>query len=547
VTNLILGHCARVQPRHLEPFLASLRRTTFAGDVCLFVEDVVADTVAQLRAHGVLVCRAASSAPPAMATGTSRFFNFLDYLAQHGGAYANVLLVDPADTIFQSDPFTLPRPADIVFTRIRRRIGNSPADHGAVATGYGEAMALNIRDCWVANPAMTMASASGMLRYLVAMTTQISSRDTVIAGAIDRGIHNYLVRMCPLADAWVDVGDQFAVAIDGVAGDALEVSGQGILIDGRLVPMVTGWQGDTAIRAYVAGAPRFRLDADMRGRFPAAALPSLAARPDPARNAVVAFFQQGRDDGWLPLFVHSLRCAAPQTRVHCIGDFSQQEQDWLLHAGCTVHPIAAVALELCDNVAHVHLNETLEKLAADPAGPPDQVLVLDSMRAVFPRDPFASATIGLSVFCETRERIADSEYNRVRLSFYVPESDSRLPLPVVSSSALRGSLPVVRAFYQSLFAELLSRPDILSVTKVVQGAINKLCHLGHFGFPVIVHPHGAEVYFDFWESGLSIDTRHGFRVGGTVPGVVLGAHAETMLMIRLRTDLGLQQGGLRQG
>ncbi len=541
MANLILGHCARVQPRHLEPFLASLRRTTFAGDVCLFVEDVVADTVAYLHAHGVIVCRAASSGPPAMATGASRYFNFLEYLARRGGDYANVLLVDPADTIFQSDPFAAPRPADIVFTQMRRRIGNSAADHGAVAAGYGETVAVNIRDCLVSNPSVTMASASGMLRYLVAMTTQISSRDTVIAGAIDRGIHNYLVRMCPLADAWVDVGDQFAVAIDGVGGDALEVTAQDILVDGRLVPIVTAWQANMAIRAHVASSPQLHLSADMRGPFPAALLPPSVSRPGKARNAIVAFFQKGRDDGWLRLFVDSLRCVAPQTSVHCIGAFSQEEQDWLSHAGYTVHRGPAVALELCDNVAHVHLNEILEMLAMDPAGHPDQVLVLDSMRAIFPRDPFASATIGLSVFCETHERIGDNEYNRVRLGFYVPESDSRLPLPVVSSSALRGSLPVVRAFYQSLFAELLTRQDILSVTRVVQGAINKLCHLRQFGFPVIVHPNGAEVYFDFWESGLSIETRHGFRVGGTVPGVVLGAHPETSLMIRLRTDLGLQQ------
>ena len=542
MANLILGHCARVRPRHLEPFLASLRRTTFAGDVCLFVEDVVADTVAHLRAHGVIVCRAASSGPPAMAMGATRYFNFLDYLASRAGGYANVLLVDPVDTIFQSDPFAAPRPADIVFTHIRRRIGNSPVHHSAVATGYGETVARNIRDCWVSNQSVTLASGFGMLRYLVAMTMQISSRDTVIAGAIDGGIHSYLVHMCPLADAWVDVADQFAVAIDGVTGDALEVTGQGILVDGRLVPVVTSWQDNMAIRAHIAGAPRFHLDAEMRGPFPAALLPPSVARSAPARNTIVAFFQKGRDDGWLRLFVNSLRCVAPETSVHCIGDFTQPEQDWLSGAGYTVHLAPAVALELCDNIAHVHLNETLEKLAADPAGAPDQVLVLDSMRAVFPRDPFASMTIGLSVFSETHERIADNEYNRARLGFYVAERDSRLPLPVVSSSALRGSLPVMRSFYQSLFAELLTRQDILSVTRVVQGAINKLCHLRRFGFPVIVHPNGAEVYFDFWESGLSIDTRHGFRVGGTVPGVVLGAHPETALMIRLRTDLGLQQG-----
>ena len=476
-----------------------------------------------------------------MTAGASRYFNFLDYLAARCQDIANVLLVDPVATLFQSDPFAIVRPADIVFTRRRRRIGNSPEDHDAVVVGYGETMARNVRDCMVSNPSVTIASASGMLRYLAAMTTQISSRDTMIAGTIDRGVHNYLVRMHPLANALVDADDQFAVAIEGVADDALELADQGILIDGRLVPIVTAWRGNTRISAHVAQAHRFRFDADMRGPFAAAASPPPVSPRMSARNAIVAFFQKGRDEDWLPYFLQSLHCVAPDTVVHCVGDFGPQVQEMLAHASCTSHPVPAVGPDVCDNVAHVHLNETLQILAADPAGPPDQVLVLDTMRAVFPRDPFAAATIGLSLFCESHQRIADSDYNRTRLGFYLPEGDSRLPLPVVSSSALRGSLPVLRGFYQALFAELLTRQDLLTVAKVVQGALNKLCHLGHFSFPVIVHPNGAELYFDFWESGLSINSRHGFRVGGTVPGVVLGSHLLTKAMVELRTDLGLPQ------
>jgi hypothetical protein len=49
------------------------------------------------------------------------------------------------------------------------------------------------------------------------------------------------------------------------------------------------------------------------------------------------------------------------------------------------------------------------------------------------------------------------------------------------------------------------------------------------------------VYFDFWPSGLAIDTRHGVRIGGTVPGVVIGAHTETPLMMKLRVDLSLSE------
>ena len=80
---------------------------------------------------------------------------------------------------------------------------------------------------------------------------------------------------------------------------------------------------------------------------------------------------------------------------------------------------------------------------------------------------------------------------------------------------------------------------MLKIHKVVQGIVNKLCHAGDLGFPVTLHPNGAEVYFDFLGSSLALDARHGVRIGGTVPGVVLGGHPENPLLMKLRIDLNL--------
>ena len=73
----------------------------------------------------------------------------------------------------------------------------------------------------------------------------------------------------------------------------------------------------------------------------------------------------------------------------------------------------------------------------------------------------------------------------------------------------------------------------------VMRRLDELCRDTTLGFPVIAHPNGAEAYFDHWPSGLAIDVRHGVRVGGTVPGIVLGDHTETALMMKLRVDLNL--------
>ncbi|MBV8399973.1 MAG: hypothetical protein JOZ17_14730, partial [Acetobacteraceae bacterium] len=105
----------------------------------------------------------------------------------------------------------------------------------------------------------------------------------------------------------------------------------------------------------------------------------------------------------------------------------------------------------------------------------------------------------------------------------------------------RGSLPVLREFYRRMFSELVARTELLSIPKVVQGAVNKLCYVGELGFPLTAYPHGAEVYFDLLGSDLAIDTRYGVRIGGTVPGLVLAGHPETPLMLKLRIDLNLAE------
>ncbi len=231
--NLIMGYCAKLPFRRLEPFIASLRNTSFAGDVCLHVQDVAAETIARLRSHGIIVERAGPSAQPSMTVMSSRYFSYQDFLLGKGEPYANVLLTDPSTTVFQADPFAAPLPADIVYTAERRRIGDTPPVHDAVVQAYGEAVANNIRDCTVSNPDITIGTRSGMLRYLAAMTHQLAGRTTPITGAIDQGVHNYVVHMRPLRGAWLDTTDRIAAAVDALPDDAVGTEEQGVIIGGN--------------------------------------------------------------------------------------------------------------------------------------------------------------------------------------------------------------------------------------------------------------------------------------------------------------------------
>lgn len=530
--NLVLGFCAKLPFRRLEPFIASLRHTTFAGDVCLLVQDVAADTIRLLRAHGVIVERASPTAQPRMAAMSSRYFSYQDFLLRRGEPYANVLLADAATSVFQKDPFATPPSTDIVYTAERRRIGDTPTVHEAVVQAYGEAVAHNIRDCTVSSADTTIGTRPGILRYLAAMTHQLAGRTTPITGAIDQGIHNYVVHMRPLRGAWLDSADRHAIVLDASADDAVEIAEQGVLVDARAIPLLSRWDAKAKVAAHVGTSQRFRLD-DPK--------PGVAPTPEPestATDSVVAFYLRQRDAGWLDLFLGSLRCVNASVAVHCIGDFNQDDLAILARHNCTAYVVAATEPEIAENVAHYYISPILDRISSNGPVLPDQVLVVDNMRAIFPRDPFLTKTIGLSVFCEGPTRIGDSEYNRSRLGFFA-SSDAGWRNPVVSSMVLRGKLSLVREFYRRLFIELVGRAELLKIHKVVQGLVNQLCHGGELGFPVIVHPSGAEVHFDFLDCHLAVDTRYGVRIGGAVPGVVLANHMETPLMLKLRVDLNL--------
>jgi hypothetical protein len=531
--NLIMGYCARLPFAQLEPFIASLRHTTFAGDVCLLIEDVAAETVDRLRALGVIVERAGPSAQQSMTAMASRFFSYLDYVVRNDDGYANVMVVDPSTSIVQADPFAAPLPADIVFTGGQRRIGEAPAVHDAVVQAYGEAVAHNIRDCAVSNASTTLGSLSGMLRYLAAMTHQLGGRTTPITGTIDQGVHNYVVHMRPLAGAWLDPTDRIAIALDTVPDDAVEIVEQGTLVGGKTVPVVSRWDASAKLTQHVRTSSHYRLDEHLP--------PPVSRPPSATRDAVVAFYQRQRDAGWLELFLGSLRCVSDAIDVHCLGDFNPGELEILTRFRCTAHTVPATEPAIAENVAHFYISQVLERIASGNAAQPDQVLVLDSVCAVFPRDPFLTKTIGLSVFCEGPTRIGESGYNRHRLGLFVQLDERWLREPVVSSMVLRGPLPFLREFYRRMFIELVGRAELLNIHKVMQGVVNKLCHAGDLGFPVIAHPNGAEVYFEFLASKLAVDTRHGVRVGGTVPGVVLSGHRESQLLLKLRIDLNLQE------
>ena len=181
----------------------------------------------------------------------------------------------------------------------------------------------------------------------------------------------------------------------------------------------------------------------------------------------------------------------------------------------------------------------LDRLAEDAATAPEQVLVMDSVRATFLRDPFLSATIGLSVFLESATRIGDSDFNQQRVELFTVPDEALLRRPIISSSLLRGRLDLVRAFYRKLLAEYVGRAELLRIYKSIQGAINTVCHAADAGMAIIQHPNGAEAYFETGGADLPVTLQPSIRIAGTIPFAVVNPMHETELTRTVRANFGL--------
>lgn len=535
--NLVMGVWARNPPEGLAQFIASLRQTTFQGDVCIFADHVAPDVVRTLLRHGVLVERLDAHLVPHQ---TGRFFSYLNFLARYGESYANVMISDVRDVLFQSDPFANPLPADIVFAQERCLIGASPIDRRWIEVAFGEAVAHNLRDFPVSSSGVAFGTLAGMLRYLVAMTTEMADlpREALLSQGIAQGIHNYVVRMRPLLGAWCDPTESLVSCMSSVPRASIQMTDRGALVDGRLVPVIHQWDRHEPLVHYVRHAPQFRLQAAQPSPATAAPVAVRASAKAAPQHAVVAYYHRPRDAGWLAPFLSSLRVAGFAGAVHCVGAFDAPEMDLLAGHDATPHQINAPdrALEV-ENVAHLFLSQVLDQLANEPM-PPDQVLVSDSVRGAFLRDPFQGASIGVSLFLEGVARIGDSDFNLQRLAFFgVPDEGSKLR-PIVSSALVRGELANMRAFYRRLLAEFIGRAELLRVHKSIQGAFNKLAH-SNPGLLVIVHPNGGEAYLDSGEGGLTYTTEPAIRIGGAVPFVVLNPEGQTGLMRALRARTGI--------
>ena len=285
--DVVLGAVRGLEYARMHPFLESLRRTAFAGEISLFTSGVSARTDAELRERGVLVhpfrepylratrgrrlyfyddrisrlhpllplaARAAGwmthegsnlqigVARRLMGVWCSRYFLYYRYLRDHPHRYANVMISDVKDVVFQRSPFEIEReaPLECFLESERYRIGTCPINRRLVETAYGPDTLNRIANEPISCSGVTIGSYPAMLEYLRLMMRALADLRRQYGG-IDQGVHNVLLHGGMFPEARKVANDRGAVMTLGyVLPEEMVFDDQDRLLsaDGFIVPVL---------------------------------------------------------------------------------------------------------------------------------------------------------------------------------------------------------------------------------------------------------------------------------------------------------------------
>jgi hypothetical protein len=258
--NLILGMVDGMSWEEIRPFVVSLRRTSYDGDVLLFVADLDSSTVDLITSAGIHVVKARRlqmqirgrllypyhprlerlhpfypgvvrsvsrvSNDPARASAAlgallsvrdiSRFFRYYRHLSKHGGAYANVMLTDVRDVFFQRNPF------DVEFDELqcfledtRETIGTQPHNRKWLQAALGDGILSKLGERPIVCAGVTIGPQRLVVSYLSVMIESLLKLRHQSVG-LDQAVHNYILHTGLVPEARLIPNGSGAVATLGI-------------------------------------------------------------------------------------------------------------------------------------------------------------------------------------------------------------------------------------------------------------------------------------------------------------------------------------------
>lgn len=204
--NLIIGLIKNYNFDQIEPFIFSLKKTNYNGDVVFFYENINSNTLKWLMKQKVKSIPFFSTSLNAddifksikekienIFDLSKRFLFYYSYIEENKDLYNNILITDIGDVIFQKNPFDFDIDDSLCcfLEQEGRTIGACPKNSKWIFNAFGEKILSELSNKPICSAGVIIGPTQRILRYLYFMTDLILSR--VDLNPNDQGIHNYIV------------------------------------------------------------------------------------------------------------------------------------------------------------------------------------------------------------------------------------------------------------------------------------------------------------------------------------------------------------------
>lgn len=239
--NLILGAVKNMDMAQIDPFLISLRKTDFEGEVIFFVTHVSPETRSGLQNAGVgVVSVDDEDAATKVQINCLRYFTYKRVLDTLSYRPRYVMLSDIRDVVFQSDPFAFEVGERLCcfLEDARVTIGSSETNTMWIERAYGPSALAALKDCPVSCSGTTIGAFEPVRQYLDYMTRELAALDdrdasiiSTVSG-IDQGVHNYLLHTGQFTNVAVFPNETGPVLTMGyMAPEAVRCTDGGIVLN----------------------------------------------------------------------------------------------------------------------------------------------------------------------------------------------------------------------------------------------------------------------------------------------------------------------------
>jgi hypothetical protein len=225
--NLVLGAIRGYRFEQLKPFVVSLKRTDFSGDLVFLYNHLSSETLNSLQEHGVTPVPFAYRGSGALNSWsrfwpvlspvvrpfngsglgrtilknilplqTARFFHYREYLESHRNEYQYVLLTDVRDVLFQADPF-LDFHAELMAFEESNRVplkDEKMFNAGWIEHLFGREALEQIGRYPVLCSGTIMGEINAVIEFLAEFERALLNAKNIGEGGSDQGLHNYLCR-----------------------------------------------------------------------------------------------------------------------------------------------------------------------------------------------------------------------------------------------------------------------------------------------------------------------------------------------------------------